>query len=119
MVDGTCTQAFEEYEAIRLELQLFNPELAEKPFVVAYNKMDTQEAVDQWPSFQESLEKQGIKAFPMSAATQEGTMAVVYQAYELLESRKRASLDGLFSFLSSRVSAFFRPYFRLCILPRE
>lgn len=93
VVDGTCTQAFEEYEAIRLELQLFNPELAEKPFVVAYNKMDTQEAVDQWPSFQESLEKQGIKAFPMSAATQEGTMAVVYQAYELLESRKRASLD--------------------------
>lgn len=100
MVDGTCAQAVEEYEAIRLELQLFNPELAEKPFVVAYNKMDTQEATDQWPSFQEALEKKGVKAFCMSAATQQGTMPVVWAAFELLQSQKKASLEGLSSSFS-------------------
>ncbi|KAG0567817.1 hypothetical protein KC19_7G163600 [Ceratodon purpureus] len=93
VVDGTCPQAVEEYEAIRLELQLFNPELAEKPFVVAYNKMDTQEAADQWPSFEEALEKKGVKAFCMSAATQQGTMPVVYAAFELLQSQKKACLE--------------------------
>lgn len=86
----------EEYEAIRLELQLFNPELSEKPFVVAYNKMDTQEAADQWPSFQEALEKKGVKAFSMSAATQQGTDPVVWAAFELLQTQKAASsLQGI------------------------
>lgn len=81
----------EEYEAIRLELQLFNPELSEKPFVVAYNKMDTQEAADQWPSFQEALEKKGVTAFSMSAATQQGTDSVVFAAFELLQAQKASS----------------------------
>lgn len=99
-MDGTCPQAVEEYEAIRLELLLFNPELAKKPFVVAYNKMDTQEAADQWPSFQEALEKKGVKAFCMSAATQQGTMPVVWAAFELLQSQKKASLEGLISSFS-------------------
>lgn len=93
VVDGTCPQAVEEYEAIRLELQLFNPELAEKPFVLAYNKMDTQEAADQWPLFQEALKEKGVHAFCMSAATQQGTMPVVYAAFDLLQSQKTASLE--------------------------
>jgi len=111
VVDGTCPQAVEEYEAIRLELQLFNPELAEKPFVVAYNKMDTQEAADQWPSFQEALEKKGVKAFCMSAATQQGTMPVVWAAFELLQSQKKAPLEGLISFFRFVSQFFYRSYF--------
>ena len=105
-MDGTCPQAVEEYEAIRLELQLFKPELTLKPFVVAYNKMDTQEAADQWPLFHEALEKKGVKAFCMSAATQQGTMPVVWAAFELLQSQKKASIEGLISLLSFLLLAF-------------
>lgn len=92
MVDGTCEQAVQEYEAVRLELELFNPALAEKPYVVAYNKMDIQEAADRWPSFQETLQLQGVQSFCMSAATQQGTMPVVWAAYELLQNQKKRVL---------------------------
>ncbi len=87
-------QAVQEYEAVRLELELFNPALAYKPFVVAYNKMDIPEAAEQWLTFKETLKSQGVDAFSMSAATKEGTMDVIVAAYQLLQSQKNMSFDG-------------------------
>ncbi|CAK9198642.1 unnamed protein product [Sphagnum jensenii] len=94
VVDGTSLQAVQEYEAVRLELELFNPALAYKPFVVAYNKMDIPEAAEQWLTFKETLKSQGVDAFSMSAATKEGTMDVIVAAYHLLQSQKNMSFDG-------------------------
>ena len=33
-----------EFDAVRLELELFSPEIAEKPYVVAFNKRDLPDA---------------------------------------------------------------------------
>lgn len=93
MVDGTCEQAVEEYEAVRLELQLFNPEISEKPYVVAYNKMDIEEAAERWPTFQEAMQARGVQTFCMSAATRDGTMPVVWAAFDLLQKQKQGSLE--------------------------
>lgn len=73
---------------MRLELELFSPELAEKPFVVAYNKMDLPEAYENWPSFKERLQSCGIEPFCMSAVMREGTHEVICKAYELLQKNK-------------------------------
>lgn len=93
MVDGTCEQAVEEYEAVRLELQLFNPEISGKPYVVAYNKMDIEEAAERWPAFEEAMQARGVQTFCMSAATRDGTMPVVWAAFDLLQKQKKGSLE--------------------------
>lgn len=70
---------------------MFSPELAEKHYVVAYNKMDLPDAKEKWPSFKERLQSRGIECFCMSAATGEGTREVIYAAYELVQKRKEAA----------------------------
>ncbi|THF95024.1 hypothetical protein TEA_010877 [Camellia sinensis var. sinensis] len=63
VVDGSSQQPEYEFDAVRLELELFNPELAEKPYLVAYNKMDLLEASKRWVSFKENLQARGIEPF--------------------------------------------------------
>ncbi|KAE8076733.1 hypothetical protein FH972_015363 [Carpinus fangiana] len=97
VVDGSGPQPELEFDAVRLELELFNPELAEKPYIVAYNKMDLPEAYEKWSSFKEMLQARGIKPFCMSAVKREGTHEVICAAYELLRKSKREKqeLEGL------------------------
>lgn len=88
VVDGSSQQPDLEFDAVRLELKLFNPELAEKPYVVAFNKMDLPEAYENWESFKEKLQSRGITPFCMSAVKREGTHEVICAAYELLRKSK-------------------------------
>lgn len=88
VVDGSSPQPDLEFDAVRLELKLFSPELAEKPYIVAYNKMDLPEAYENWESFEETLQSQGITPFCMSAVKGEGTHEVICAAYELLRKSK-------------------------------
>jgi GTPase involved in cell partitioning and DNA repair len=46
VVDGSGQQPEYEFEAVRLELELFSPSLVDKPYVVVYNKMDLPEAAE-------------------------------------------------------------------------
>ncbi|KAL8515591.1 hypothetical protein ACS0TY_014329 [Phlomoides rotata] len=85
IVDGSSEQPEYEFDAVRLELEMFSPDLAEKPFLVAYNKMDLPEASEKWPSFKEALQARGIEPFCMSAVTRNGTQEVVNSAYQLVQ----------------------------------
>lgn len=72
---------------------MFSPELAEKPYVVAYNKMDIPEAYEKWSLFKERLHARGIEPFCMSAVKREGTHEVICAAYELLRNSKQTNKD--------------------------
>ncbi|XP_058084323.1 GTP-binding protein OBGC, chloroplastic [Magnolia sinica] len=87
VVDGSGQQPEYEFDAVRLELELFSPEMTEKPFIVAYNKMDLPEASEKWASFEEYLQDRGIHPFCMSAMTRQGTHDVICAAYELLRKK--------------------------------
>ncbi|XP_073308124.1 GTP-binding protein OBGC, chloroplastic-like [Primulina huaijiensis] len=89
IVDGSSQQPEYEFDAVRLELEMFNPELAEKPFIVAYNKMDLPEAYEKWESFRETLQARGIEPFCMSAVTREGTNEVINSSYKLVCDKRR------------------------------
>ncbi|XP_050216904.1 GTP-binding protein OBGC, chloroplastic [Mercurialis annua] len=91
VVDGSSEQPEYEFDAVRLELELFSPEIADKPYVVAYNKMDLPEAYENWSSFKKKLEARGIKTFCMSAVKKEGTHEVICAAYELLRESKETN----------------------------
>ncbi|CAN4113584.1 unnamed protein product [Withania somnifera] len=90
VVDGSSPQPEYEYEAVRLELEMFSPELAEKPYLVVYNKMDLPDAYENWKTFRDSLRSRGIEPFCMSAVKKEGTHDVICAAYELVHRREAA-----------------------------
>ncbi|EOY06445.1 GTP1/OBG family protein [Theobroma cacao] len=91
VVDGSGQQPELEFDAVRLELEMFSPELSEKPYIVAYNKMDLPEAYENWQSFKEKLQGRGIETFCMSAVKQEGTHEVISAAYRLLQKNKESN----------------------------
>lgn len=94
MVDGSSEQPEYEFDAVRLELEMFSPELAEKPYVVAFNKMDLPEACENWISFREKLCSRGIEPFCMSAVKSEGTQEVICAAHRLVKEVKEVSKEG-------------------------
>ena len=66
----------EDFEKINLELARFNPGLAERPQIVAANKIDL--ATDeQLQRFREYIEGKGYEYFEMCAPILEGTKAVI------------------------------------------
>lgn len=66
----------EDFEKINLELERFNPELAERPQIVAGNKIDL--ATDeQRQAFREYIESKGYEYFEMCAPILEGTKNVI------------------------------------------
>ncbi|KAG0501104.1 hypothetical protein HPP92_001176 [Vanilla planifolia] len=77
-----------EFDAVRLELELFSPELSEKPYIVAYNKMDLLEAYEKWDSFKEYLQNRGIDPFCMSAMHRQGTHDIICAVHALLQKEK-------------------------------
>ncbi|KAL5731575.1 hypothetical protein ACHQM5_004289 [Ranunculus cassubicifolius] len=87
IVDGSGEQPEYEYEAVRLELELFSPEISKKPFIVVFNKMDLPEASERWESFREFLQARGIEPLCISAINRQGTEKVVKDTYELLRNK--------------------------------
>jgi GTPase len=47
---------------INSELALFDPQLGQKPQIVALNKMDLPEVRQRWPDLQKELKRRGHKA---------------------------------------------------------
>ena len=78
----------EDFYKINEELKLYSDKLANKPQVVACNKMDIPEAVNNYSRVAEELEKNGYEVFPISSATKEGIEPLMDRVYNLLEKVK-------------------------------
>lgn len=98
VVDGAGQQPEYEFDAIRLELELFSPELAQKPYIVVFNKMDLAEAYESWVSFEKNMKSRGIFPVCISAINRQRTHDVVCAAYELLQKLKitKGDAEGLY-----------------------
>jgi GTP-binding protein len=85
----------EDYRQINEELKKYSERLAALPQMVAANKMDITGAEENLEVFKEALEKEGVKVFPVSAATVSGfdalldeitkTLAVLPKVFEFEE----------------------------------
>lgn len=73
----------EDYNILRLELELYNDELSQRPFLIAANKMDIPEAQD---NLNQLKELWGDKVYPISAVTGAGVSELVEKVYDLLQS---------------------------------
>lgn len=62
-----------EYEAVTRELAMFSDELAAKEQIVVITKTDLPQTRERLPEIREWFETRGIRVFPISSATGEGT----------------------------------------------
>lgn len=89
VLDGsgmTGREPLDDFHTINAELREYQPALADRPQIVANNKMDTQEARDRWPAVRDALIAAGYEVFPCSTATGEGLHPILRRAVALLAS---------------------------------
>lgn len=81
---------FEDWQKINAELSLYNAKLAERPQIIAANKMDMPEAEEQLALFREQLEALGEERVhqivPISSLTKQGIQELLYKAADLLDT---------------------------------
>ena len=87
VVDVSGTEgrnASEDFEIINEELANFSDELSTRPQIVAANKCDMAdpERIEEFKAF---IEKKGLKFFPISAATTQGTKELIMEVAKQLE----------------------------------
>ncbi|HEC34560.1 MAG TPA: GTPase ObgE [Chloroflexi bacterium] len=84
LLDGSTEDPLGDFVAINAELAAFGHGLAEKPQLVAFNKMDLAEARARFSGVHEALRAQGYEVFPISGLTQEGVRDLLWRAAQRL-----------------------------------
>jgi GTP-binding protein len=74
----------EDFKQVNYELEKHNIKLADRPQIVAANKIDLPEAAKALPKIKRALEKEGYEVFEISAAANTGLDRLVARAYELI-----------------------------------
>lgn len=85
LLNGASPDPLGDFEAINQELTLFNPTLADKPQIVALNKMDLPDARALWPAVEEAIHRYGLPVFAISAVTGEGVTELLRQVQMTLD----------------------------------
>ncbi len=84
LLDGLSPDPGADFAAINRELAAFGHGLAEKPQLVALNKVDLPQVRERWPEIKAMLQKQGYPAMAVSALTREGTRELLYRSAQML-----------------------------------
>jgi GTP-binding protein len=84
LLDGQSTDPLADYSQINAELALFDPHLAEKPQVVALNKIDDPLVKARLPEIESAMRSRGIQLLPVSAMARISTSELLKRASRLL-----------------------------------
>jgi GTP-binding protein len=84
LLDGLSADPLADFDAINCELVAFGHGLAEKPQLVALNKMDMPGVRERWPEVKAALKARGYPAMAISALAREGTREMLYRVAQML-----------------------------------
>lgn len=84
LLDGLSPDPLADFVAINHELAAFDHGLAQKPQLVAFNKMDAPHVPERWPEIRAALQAQGYPCMAISALAREGTRELLYRAAQML-----------------------------------
>ena len=84
LLDGLSADPLADFSQINSEMALFDPALAKKPQIVAFNKSDQPEVQERWPKLQKELKKRGYPALMISAMSRTGVRDLLLKAAEKL-----------------------------------
>ena len=86
LLNGASPDPLGDFEAINLEMSLFNPALADRPQIVVLNKLDLPEARAVWPTVEQQMQRLDLPAMAISAVTGENVQTLLYRAMEMLDA---------------------------------
>ena len=94
IVDAASTEGrdpVDDVYKINTELKAYNADIASRPQVIAANKTDViyPEGEDPIQRLKDEFEPQGVKVFPISAATGKGVKELLYYVKTLLDSTQK------------------------------
>jgi GTP-binding protein len=89
LLDGASEDPLTEFDQINEELQLFNPNLAQKPQIVVLNKHDLPTAHDHWPAVQARAEELGLPAMFISAVTKTNVTDLMHLVVDKIDTIPR------------------------------
>ena len=84
LLDGLAEDPLLDLAQINSELALFDPALADKPQVVALNKMDLPDVQERWPQIKRGLKRRGYEPYSISAVVGTDVRQILYRAAQLL-----------------------------------
>ncbi len=84
LLDGLSQDPLADFSQTNGELSLFDPNLAKKPQVVAFNKMDQVEAQELYPKIKKQLKQKGYELLPVSAMARTDTRELLLKAFNIL-----------------------------------
>src|SRR4029079_13981751 len=93
-LDGSAADPLADFSQINSELALFDEHQANRPQVVAFNKMDLPEAQARWPETRSELERRGHEVFAMSALARTGVREVLYRAVQRMAEAQPIPAGG-------------------------
>lgn len=76
----------DDYITLRNELTTYNPELAARPYLIALNKIDTEESVDHIAAFKKEFRKEKDHIFCISALNKDGLSNLKEHIYQLVRA---------------------------------
>jgi GTP-binding protein len=83
---GNGRTPLRDYEAINRELRLYDPRLAERPQIVALNKIDVPEVRRKLKTLAAPFKRRGLELLAVSAATGEGVPQLLEAAWRILSA---------------------------------
>ena len=117
VVDAAGTEGrdpVEDIRAINKELFAYNDTLSKKPQVIAANKLDVlygEEKDIAMELLKTELEPEGMKIFPISAATGEGIDELLFYVQEMLKNTDEEPIVFEREFFPESIEASTEPYF--------
>jgi GTP-binding protein len=84
LLDGAGEDPLEAFDTINAELATFNEQLAAKPQIVAFNKIDLPDAQALWPLVRDELTGRGHEVLAISGLTRQGTRELLYRVVQVL-----------------------------------
>jgi len=89
VLDASDEGALAAFAAVREEVRLYDQALAQRPLVVACNKLDLPDARDQLTALRSRLEAEGLEVYAISAASGEGVDALADAIWRLAVAAPR------------------------------
>jgi len=86
MLDGMAEDPIADFAQINSEMALFDPNLAKKPQVVVFNKMDLPDVAARWPEVKRILEEKGYEPMAISAVAHTHVKELLWKTFELLKA---------------------------------
>jgi len=85
LLNGESEDPLADFSQINSELALFDPGLAKKPQIVALNKIDQPEVLENWSKIEKAMKKRKIEIMGISAMARTGVRELLLKAAEKLQ----------------------------------